>query len=69
MSVENQKQALIKLYKALEEEHEDLDKLLNDQVRILDFDEVTLQRLKKQKLLLKDKIALLKAQIYPDIIA
>lgn len=69
MSVESKNQDLIKFLHTLEEEHEDLDKLLNDPVRILDFDEVTLQRLKKQKLFLKDRIVLIKAQIYPDIIA
>lgn len=69
MSVKNTNNDLMKFLRSLEEEHEDLNKLLSDVNLMSDFDEVTLHRLKKQKLLLKDKIALLKSQIHPDIIA
>lgn len=69
MSVKNTNSDLMKLLYSLEEEHADLNKLLSDAESMSDFDEVTLHRLKKQKLLLKDKIAIIKSQIHPDIIA
>ncbi|MGP6087736.1 YdcH family protein [Antarctobacter jejuensis] len=50
-------------------EHRDLD----DAIRALQergtADQLTLQRLKKKKLLLKDKIALIEDRLTPDIIA
>ena len=50
-------------------EHRDLD----DAIRALQerptADQLTLQRLKKRKLLLKDRIALIEDRLYPDIIA
>ncbi|MFP7671959.1 YdcH family protein [Marivita sp. S0852] len=50
-------------------EHRDLD----DSIRALQetgtADQLTLQRLKKKKLLLKDKIALIEDRLLPDIIA
>ncbi|MCT4554812.1 MAG: DUF465 domain-containing protein [Pelagimonas sp.] len=51
------------------QEHRDLD----DAIRALQdtgtFDQITLQRLKKKKLQLKDKIALIEDRLLPDIIA
>lgn len=51
------------------QEHSDLD----DAIRALQstgtFDQLTLQRLKKKKLQLKDKIALIEDRLLPDIIA
>jgi hypothetical protein len=53
----------------LKQEHRDLD----DAIRALQAsgtaDQITLQRLKKKKLLLKDKIALIEDRLTPDIIA
>jgi hypothetical protein len=50
-------------------EHRDLD----DAIRALEDrgtgDQLTIRRLKKQKLVLKDKIAAVEDQITPDIIA
>ncbi len=50
-------------------EHRDLD----DAIRALQergtADQLTLQRLKKKKLLLKDRIALIEDRLTPDIIA
>lgn len=54
---------------ALKREHRDLDeaiRALEDQGRA---DPLTVRRLKKQKLSLKDRIALLEDEITPDIIA
>lgn len=51
------------------QEHRDLD----DAIRALQatgtFDQITLQRLKKKKLQLKDKIAIIEDRLLPDIIA
>ncbi|MFY0621743.1 MAG: DUF465 domain-containing protein [Pelagimonas sp.] len=51
------------------QEHRDLD----DAIRALQatgtFDQITLQRLKKKKLQLKDKIAQIEDRLLPDIIA
>lgn len=53
----------------LKREHRDLD----DSIRALDrtgtADQLTLQRLKKKKLKLKDKIAIIEDRLTPDIIA
>lgn len=50
-------------------EHRDLD----DAIRALQdrgtADQITLQRLKKKKLILKDRIALIEDRLTPDIIA
>ena len=61
--------SLIKQLKELEQEHRDLDEIL---IRLQEKQTVSLlqiQRLKKRKLLLKDKIIYLKNKIEPDIIA
>lgn len=53
----------------LKREHRDLDaaiEALHDRGRA---DQLTLGRLKKRKLALKDRIARLEDQLYPDIIA
>ena len=50
-------------------EHRDLDNAITDLGEIPSSDRLTLQRLKKRKLLLKDKIFYLEDQITPDIIA
>ena len=54
---------------ALKREHRDLDeaiRALEDQGRA---DPLTIRRLKKQKLSLKDRISVLEDEITPDIIA
>jgi hypothetical protein len=55
--------------KEYEHEHNKLNILLADNEQLIAFDQLTLQRLKKRKLWLKDKIIQLKSQLYPDIIA
>jgi len=53
----------------LKREHRDLDEAiaaLDDASR---SDQFTLRRLKKQKLVLKDKIARIEDELFPDIIA
>lgn len=50
-------------------EHEDLNQIIDESSNHDGFDQLTLQRLKKRKLYLKDKISQLKTILYPDIIA
>jgi hypothetical protein len=50
-------------------EHRDLDEAIRALQQTGTFDQLTLQRLKKKKLQLKDKIALIEDRLTPDIIA
>ena len=54
---------------ALRAEHRDLDEAITALEGKGTADQLTLRRLKKQKLGLKDRIALLEDQLTPDIIA
>lgn len=51
------------------QEHRDLDEAINALVERGTGDQLTVQRLKKQKLRLKDIIARLEDRLTPDIIA
>lgn len=53
----------------LRQEHRDLDGVIDRLVEDRPFDQLTLQRLKKRKLALKDEIAKLEDNLLPDIIA
>jgi len=53
----------------LEIEHSDLDAVIARLVGDPRQDDLMLRRLKKRKLLLKDQIAYLHAQLVPDIVA
>ncbi|WP_102224394.1 YdcH family protein [Acidimangrovimonas sediminis] len=53
----------------LRREHRDLDEAIHAMETAGRSDQLTLRRLKKQKLALKDRIARLEDQITPDIIA
>ena len=59
----------IKQLKELEQEHRDLDEILIRLQEKQTVDLLQIQRLKKRKLILKDKIIYLKNKIEPDIIA
>jgi len=50
-------------------QHRDLDEAITALVERGTGDQLTIKRLKKQKLMLKDKIALIEDRLYPDIIA
>ena len=63
------KNELLKKLKILEEEHRDLDEIIN---RLYDQKTVNflqLKRLKKRKLLIRDKIKDIRDNLEPDIIA
>jgi hypothetical protein len=53
----------------LREEHRDLDAAINALEAISAADQLQIQRLKKRKLWLKDRIIALSDQLTPDIIA
>ena len=61
--------SLINQLKELEQEHRDLDEVLIRLQEKQTIDLLQIQRLKKRKLLLKDRIIYLKNNIEPDIIA
>ena len=54
---------------ALRREHSDLDEAIRALEEKSTCDPLTVRRLKKQKLYLKDRIAMLEDQLTPDIIA
>ncbi|MGR3838944.1 MAG: YdcH family protein [Cognatishimia sp.] len=51
------------------QEHRDLDEAIDALIERGTSDALTIQRLKKKKLLLKDKIAYIEDRLTPDIIA
>lgn len=53
----------------LRREHRDLDDIIANLHEDLVGDQLALRRLKKQKLVLKDRIAAIEDQLTPDIIA
>lgn len=63
------RELLIKQLKEFQEEHRDLDAILIQLQEKQTINFVQIKRLKKRKLLLKDKIRSLKNNIEPDIIA
>ena len=64
-----EKDQLIKKLKEFEEEHRDLDQILIQLQEKQTVDFLQIKRLKKRKLILKDKIIELKNKLEPDIIA
>ena len=53
----------------LKEEHRDLDHAIDALEQMAAGDQLQIQRLKKRKLALKDRIGFLEDQLTPDIIA
>ena len=53
----------------LRQEHRDLDDAISVMVESSGIDAIRIQRLKKRKLALKDRIAALEDRLLPDIIA
>ncbi len=65
----DQEQADIRLALAkLRQEHEDYDAAINAMIKV-GCDALRVQRMKKKKLVIKDKMSQLEDQIVPDIIA
>jgi hypothetical protein len=53
----------------LKQEHRDLDMAIEALEHMVAGDQLQIQRLKKRKLVLRDRIAILNDQLTPDIIA
>ncbi|NNM71133.1 YdcH family protein [Enterovirga aerilata] len=53
----------------LKQEHRDLDSAIDALENMVGGDQLQVQRLKKRKLILKDRISFLEDQLTPDIIA
>tara|TARA_Y100000768_G_C23524858_1_gene472035 strand:- start:342 stop:542 length:201 start_codon:yes stop_codon:yes gene_type:complete len=60
---------LVEVLKNYEQEHRDLDEILIQLQEKNTVDFLQIQRLKKRKLILKDKIIDIKNKLEPDIIA
>lgn len=60
---------LINELEQLQQEHLDLNHIIDDPLQHENLDPITLLRLKKRKLFLKDRIKKLKSLLYPNIIA
>lgn len=70
MTEDNNDQASIRSELAeLRQEHRDLDHSIEALIETGRSDILQLQRLKKKKLLLRDRIQVLETQLLPDIIA
>lgn len=63
------RRALEREIERLREEHRDLDAAISALTHLGISDQLQLQRLKKRKLVLRDRIAFLDDQTTPDIIA
>ena len=61
--------ALRKRLEDLRSEHRDLDDVIARVVEQAPFDQLRVQRLKKRKLVLRDRITFIEDQLTPDIIA
>jgi hypothetical protein len=68
MTEQDEKQVRMELAR-LRQEHRDLDAAIGAMVALGTSDSIQVQRLKKRKLVLKDRISFLEDQILPDIIA
>jgi hypothetical protein len=69
MPVMNKEEAMRAKLETLRSEHRDLDDAISAVTERPAADPLTLRRLKKRKLALKDEIARLEDQLTPDIIA
>ncbi|HTV33177.1 MAG TPA: DUF465 domain-containing protein [Methylocella sp.] len=66
----DEERALLKAeHDRLSQEHRDLDAAIEALLHIGGADQLQIQRLKKRKLLLRDRLAFLEDQLTPDIIA
>lgn len=66
---EEERLALASELERLREEHRDLDSAIEALTNLQTADRLQIQRLKKRKLVLRDRIAMIEDQLTPDIIA
>ena len=65
----SEQEALRQKLAELELEHRDLDDVIARLTEQVPYDQLQLQRLKKRKLILKDQVSQVEAELLPDIIA
>ena len=65
----SEQEALRQKLAELELEHRDLDDVIVRLTERVPYDQLQLQRLKKRKLILKDQVSQVEAELLPDIIA
>ena len=53
----------------LKQEHRDLDSAIDALLGTTGYDRIQVQRLKKRKLVLRDRVSAIEDQLFPDIIA
>lgn len=68
LTTDERKQLIIEIER-LREEHRDLDTAIDALALVKIGDQIQMQRLKKRKLSLRDRIGYLEDQVTPDIIA
>lgn len=68
LTPDERKQLMIEIER-LREEHRDLDTAIDALALVKTGDQIQMQRLKKRKLSLRDRIGYLEDQVTPDIIA
>jgi hypothetical protein len=66
---ENERAKTVAEIERLKQEHRDLDAVIDALHRAGDADQLQLQRLKKRKLVLRDRLVRLQDTLTPDIIA
>ncbi|MCC6947778.1 MAG: DUF465 domain-containing protein [Bradyrhizobiaceae bacterium] len=66
---EAERQELLAELERLRQEHRDLDAAIEALLATPGFDRLQVQRLKKRKLQLRDRISRIDDQLFPDIIA
>jgi len=64
-----ERSAILSEIERMRQEHRDLDAAIEALQNLGSVDQLQLQRLKKRKLVLRDKLAHLEDQVTPDIIA
>lgn len=67
--MEETEQKLHKELESLKKEHVALDEMIESLSGDAEFDQLRLQRYKKRKLSIKDRMAIIESILYPDIIA
>lgn len=65
----NNEEALRLKLLSLEQEHQELNEIIDNPALFTQFTEFTIQKFKKRKLFLKDEINRIKTLLYPDLIA
>jgi hypothetical protein len=66
---EQERRELLAELERLKQEHRDLDAAIEALLATPGFDRLQVQRLKKRKLQLRDRISRIDDQLFPDIIA